>query len=692
MGSEEENITQGTAVKAKWYNNKFFGNLWVRLALYSFLLNMIIESLNRLSVIKMFSHLFTSPLVFLYNTLMIFFTMTFVAFFKKRIFATSIVTFVWLVLGVVNCIISVNRKTPFTAPDFLNIAEGFRIIDHYLSPFLIVMLIILVLAIIAGIVFAAIKSPKYTGKINFLKCGLISAVCFGILSVYTMLGNATGLLAPNFGNIRQAYRDYGFGYCFSSSIFKMGIDKPKDYSKDKVNELMEELNTTAPNMSPTEENPGQSEQETSQDIEKPEEKDRPNIIFVQLESLFDPTLIKGLEFSEDPIPNLRELYKNYSSGYLSVPSFGAGTANTEFEVITGMNLDDFGPGEYPYKTVLHNNACESVGYYLKDYGYTINALHDNDGDFYQRNTVFSRLGFDTFTSIEYIENYEETPIGWAKDKCLTGEITDILDGNSTPDFIYAISVQGHGDYPEDTSGMELPIKVTNDNVTGIPVGFEYYVNEVHEMDEFVGELISVLGKRDDKNVVVFYGDHLPTIDVTDDDLVNGSIFQTEYVVWDNFGLAKEDADLEAFQLSASVLDRVGMKGGIIQQYHINSMNNDDQDKYLEDLRLLEYDILYGECNAYDGELPYTITNLKMGHKNITIDGAKNLQGHAVVTGKNFTKSSVAMVNGKEVSTIFNTSGELILDECQLNPGDSITVVQMSAEENVLSSTSIYVFR
>lgn len=69
-----------------------------------------------------------------------------------------------------------------------------------------------------------------------------------------------------------------------------------------------------------------------------------------------------------------------------------------------MNLDDFGPGEYPYKTVLQSTACESICYYLSNYGYTTTALHDNTGGFYDRNRVFSRLGFDSFVSIEYIEN------------------------------------------------------------------------------------------------------------------------------------------------------------------------------------------------------------------------------------------------------------------------------------------------
>ena len=72
---------------------------------------------------------------------------------------------------------------------------------------------------------------------------------------------------------------------------------------------------------------------------------------------------------------MKRLSSEYSAGYISVPCFGAGTANTEFEVQTGINLDDFGPGEYPYKTVLQSAICESAAYDLKNLGYSTHALH-----------------------------------------------------------------------------------------------------------------------------------------------------------------------------------------------------------------------------------------------------------------------------------------------------------------------------
>ena len=515
---------------------------------------------------------------------------------------------------------------------------------------------------------------------------MISAISFGALMLFLNIGNATGVLALNFGNLRQAYRDYGFNYCFMSSLLSNGVKKPRGYSESKVNEVVH----------PTESESQTGEEPTTQAPEddknrKNEPIDTPNIIYVQLESLFDPTWLKGLDFSEDPMPNLRKLREEYSSGYYSVPSFGAGTANTEFETMTGMNLDDFGPGEYPYKTILQKTACESVGYDLKKYGYKINALHDNKGNFYQRNTVFSRLGYDQFTSLEYIYDYEENPTDWAKDDCLVDEITGMLKYSPEKDFIYCISVQGHGKYPEDTSDMNLKIKVTGNDVTGNPNGFEYYVNQVYEMDKFVARLVEEVSKIDEHTIIVFYGDHLPTFDINDSDLVNGDIMQTPYVIWNNFGMKKIDEDIQAYQLSSVIFERLGMEGGVISQYHMSKRRQEDQSEYLSDLKLLEYDILYGDRVAYNGTLPYTITNMKMGYKYIKINDVKNVGENVVVTGQNFTWASHIVINGDRVSTTVNSEGELVAEGCQVKDGDEIAVIQATSGGTQLSSTSIYVY-
>lgn len=660
----------------KVWNSKFLGNPWVRLGLLALLLNLTNECLSRHSFLKGIVYLGSHPLAFLFNSFMIFFTLSIAMLFKKRIFVTFLISAVWFGLGVTNFVIRGSRKSPFAASDFRNITEGLRIIKKYYTVPQIVGLCLVIVALVACIVYIAIRTPKVKQKINYLVSTLVIAVSFGMIMIINYVSNATGLIPRQFGNLVRAYDTYGFGYMFSCSLFRNGVSKPKDYSPDKVDDVVDSVDND----------------NKDDDNKDKDDIDKPNIIFLQLESFFDATNVKGLEFSEDPIPNMRKLYEEFPSGYLSVPSFGAGTANTEFETMTGMNLDDFGPGEYPYKTVLQSTACESICYYLSDYGYTTTALHDNTGGFYDRNKVFSRLGFDSFVSIEYIENYETNPIGWVKDKCLTDEIVGILDSTDTPDYIYTISVQGHGDYPEDTEGMDLPIKVTNNDVTGNPNGFEYYVNQTHEMDAFVAELIDALSKRDEKTILVIYGDHLPTFDITDDDLKNGDIYQTQYVIWNNYNLQIENKDIQAYQLSAYLMENLGMKGGVISKLHMAYLDKEDDEEYLSNLKLLEYDILYGNCQAYDGVNPYKITNMKMGYKPIKVLNAENAYSHIVIRGRNFTEFSQVEINGTVHKTIYNGPDELLVDGYTLKDGDQIAVLQISNSDETLSRTNIFTYQ
>lgn len=663
----------------KVWNSKVLGNPWVRLGLLALLLNFVNECLSRHSFIKGIIYFGSHPLAFLFNSFMIFFTLSIAMLFKKRVFATFFISALWFGLGVTNFVIRSSRKSPFAASDFRNLTEGLKVIQKYYTIPQIVILCLVIAALVACIIFIAIRTPKVKQKINYLLSALVIAVSFGMIMIINYVSNATGLIPRQFGNLVRAYDTYGFGYMFSCSLFRNGVSKPKDYSQGKVNDVVDSVENNDKNNNDNDKN----------DI------DKPNIIFLQLESFFDATNVKGLEFSEDPIPNIRKLYEKFPGGYLSVPSFGAGTANTEFETMTGMNLDDFGPGEYPYKTVLQSTACESICYYLSNYGYTTTALHDNTGGFYDRNRVFSRLGFDSFVSIEYIEKYEKNPIGWVKDKCLTDEIVGILDSTGTPDYIYTISVQGHGDYPENTDGLDLPIKVTNNDVTGNPNGFEYYVNQTHEMDAFVAELIDALSKRDEKTILVIYGDHLPTFDITDDDLKNGDIYQTQYVIWNNYNLQIENKDLQAYQLSAYLMKNLGMKGGVISRLHMSHFDKEDKEdneEYLSNLKLLEYDILYGDCQAYEGVNPYKITNMKMGYKPIKVLNGENAYSHIVIRGRNFTEFSQVEINGTVHKTIYNGPDELLVDGYTLKDGDQIAVLQISNSNETLSRTNIFTYK
>ncbi len=639
-----------------------------RIFVFSLLINILVECLNHRNLWGL-AELFVNPVVFLYNTLIIMLTMCVSLFTRRKIFAGVTIGGIWVVLAVINFVVLSSRKTPFTAMDIYLIQDAIKVIPVYLNVFQIILIAAAVIAGIAGLVFLWIKGPKAPAVLNLKSRLLWAAVKTAVVGVLvlglTLVLIPMGVLGRNFGNLGNAYKQYGFAYCFSCSVVGRGISKSDDYSEEYMDGIKEQL-------------------DTSQGVEN--SQSHPNIIFVQLESFFNPERIKGVKFSSDPLPNFKKYSTEYSAGYISVPCFGAGTANTEFEVQTGINLDDFGPGEYPYKTVLQSAICESAAYNLKSLGYSTHALHNNDGTFYNRNKVFSHLGYDSFTSVEYMTNIEYTPTGWAKDKILTGEIEKLLDKTDGSDYIYTISVQGHGDYPSQMpEGYTPEIKVEGFFDEDSEEAFEYYVNQLHEMDKFIGELVDMLSKRGEETVLVMYGDHLPGFSFTDDNLSYGDIYQTPYFIWDNIGLQREYKNIEAYQLTSYLFERLGITEGYINRYHQKYKYSED---YLKNLKILEYDILYGDHEIYGGENPYKATDMVMGTDEIKITKAYAYGDHVCVEGENFNDFSVVLVNEKEYPTVIVNGNMLTVEGVKLKAGDKVSVIQRGKDKIELSRVTL----
>lgn len=633
------------------------------------LLNLIIETLARQTLTGGIKFLFGSPAVFLYNSLIIFATLAISILFRRRVFYLVIVSMIWLALGITNGVILSNRMTPFTVYDFQSLKDGFSIVTNYFSTFQIVLGCICIVILIAAIVLLWLKAPKKKDKVNY-KVNAVAVLCV-IAAVFGISGLAIkfNVVDTYFPNLAYAYRDNGVPYCFINTWMNIGVSKPDDYSEDSIKSIFteEELATTV----------GKTEGVSGDN--------KPNIIFIQLESLMDPLTLKDIEFSEDPIPNLRKLYSETSSGRLTVPSVGAGTANTEFESMTGMSLKFFGPGEYPYKNIMLESTCESIPYNLKQIGYGTHAIHNHRGVFYGRNEVFPNLGYDTFTSVEYMNNVGRTPKNWEKDNVLTGEIIDAMESTKGPDYVYTISVQGHGKYPTEQVFEDPEITVTSAPTEALKWQYEYYANQIHEMDKFVADFIEAMSQYDEDVVVVMYGDHLPAIDnISDENLKDGRItYQTDYFIWSNFGLEKEDKDLCSYQIGSEVLDRIGITNGTMVTFH---QNHRDDENYLEELHALQYDMLYGEKYIYDGKNPWEPADMKMGVKEIKIDSIVKIGDKYYIKGQNFTEYSKVNLDGEILDTVYLGPTILGLEE-KVDPDDVSKMKVSQVDDNEILGTT-----
>lgn len=678
-------------------------------------LHLIVEMFARESFVQAFVYLFTSPLVFLYNTLIICATLSVSFLFKRRFFVRFLISVLWLAIGITDFVLLQFRVTPFTGVDLLLLDSAFSIMNHYLTPFQIVLLAILLVVVFVLAILLYRRTKKATEGTSKVSAILLVGSFLLVSVISTKLFVFCGLLDRTFGNLNQGFRENGLPYCFCASIFGTGISKPASYSEEKVDEILAAITNTpispvptvplaATITPPSPEQPGDPtptdhpQEPGKTDSETPavniKETEHPNIIFLQLESFFDPDHIIGASYSQTPTPFYQYLKENFPSGYLTVPSIGAGTANTEFEVLSGINLDFFGPGEYPYKTILRETTCESLAYDLSEIGLIPHAIHNNDGDFYDRHKVFSQLGFHTFTPIEYMGPYETNPLGWAKDKILTQEILKCLKSTDEQDFIYTISVQGHGAYPDVFPAGEREITVLSlpKELENTFVGVSYYVNQLHEMDQFLRELTDALSEFDEEVVLVLYGDHLPAFGFTDEILDNHSLFETEYVIWNNHRPSDvADRNVEAYALSAHVLNCYNIHTGLFTRFHQTQSNSAS---YLEDMEILAYDVLYGTRDSYGGINPYPASNLQFGTlpveiTNVILQSNSPTNYRLFINGNNFTAYSIVYINGEPCTTTYINSQSLSVSSLKAKEGDEITisVAQVGTDSYPLSFTN-----
>lgn len=630
--------------------------------------NVLIWCLHTRSLLGGLWGMICHPISALYNALILLAFYSLALFFRRRVFVLSLVSVLWLGLGITDCVLLGMRVTPLQAIDFYIIRTGIAIIGVYMGPFEILLTALAILAGIGLLVLLFLRAPRFP---QFpISHALIASLCLLLAMLLFSLAfiGLGGANPDRFEDIRDGYDAYGFPYCFLRSLFDRGIDKPENYSEETVRALLSELTVREPVVLAS----------------------KPNILFVQLESFFDVSRLNDVRFSEDPIPNFHALGEEGLSGVLRVPGIGSGTVNTEFEILTGLPLDLFGTGEYPYESILREKSCETVAYDLLSLGYKTHAFHNHTSAFYDRYRVYANLGFDDFTGAEYMKDLTYNSLGWEKDEILTSYIIKALDSTDTKDFVFTVTVEGHGGYPEIPTADADDILVYGIEEDSLRCSYEYYANTLRDTDAFIGALVNALKARNEETVLVLYGDHLPTLDLTKEDFRKGDLFTTDYVIWSTSGLAAKEepeGELSAYMLYPYTFSLLGIENGLIPRVWKEYAKHD---RYFDMLKLLGYDTLYGEATAYGSPFPFEKREMRLGLDEITVtDLSVASEKEFFVLGENFTPSSHVFLGGRRIETVFLSENTLYVENERLEIGDEISVVQISTDLRRLSESEKY---
>ena len=290
----------------------------------------------------------------------------------------------------------------------------------------------------------------------------------------------------------------------------------------------------------------------------------PDIVVIQSESFFDPSIMRGYENAK-LTPNLDRLAAQGISGPLHVPTYGGGTIRTEFEVLSGLSLRYFSNMQFPYLQ-LHDKVVPSMVRTLRAHGYETVAIHGNDPTFWNRNTAFKTLGFDRFVSQSAFPANAPMDGKYMADSAMTDEIMSQLKDYGPPQFLFAISLEAHGPYdvpPKDSAARDaVPVPAAVSAKDKVEV--QTYLYHMQHADAELGRLADMLAKRSRPTLLLFYGDHLPGL--TDafraTGFVDGQDMFSQAGTWllvdPRNPTQPQRADMASWMLPGMLLERAGI--------------------------------------------------------------------------------------------------------------------------------------
>lgn len=609
--------------------------------------------------------LLNKPGVFLVNYLLILLITSLMFILKRKKTFYFLISFVIVTISGVSKYLTIVRGVPFTYSDMYSIGEALEIAGNYVNLPMIIGVFIF-LAVVIGITILLFKKEKNNKRITSLINPILILLTIIVFPLVTKDQYEKGNMGYMRWDITASYKRNGYVFSTIESAVKYIRVKPKGYSKAAIEEIRAKVD--------------EKEKEDSRKINT----NKPNMIFIQLEAFMDPTKIKEAKFSEDPIPNFRKICDENKGYMANVPTTGGGTVRTEYEVMTGNNIDYLTPGEIPNNTILKGKYYNSIATTLKSQGYGAHAIHNFQGNFYTRNNAYEKLGFDTFTSIEYMNDYEKNERGWVKDTILTKYIEKALDSTSGSDLVYTITVQGHSAYPGDALKLyDFPIKINGNLEENDKNQLYYYVNQLKETDDFIGDVIDLVDNRKEDTLVVFYSDHMPALNLFQNEDFYLDAYEAPFAFYSNFKINNFDFDnIESYNISSLAMNLAGVEYGPMEKFRTYLKSDENYIKYEE---LLEYDILFGK-NYYLKENEKAKKNtIKMGLDDVTITSLEHDNDYILIKGTNFTENSSAYINNKKIDTRFVDDKTLKIK--QSKKGDVLVVKQLGRNNGFLSQSN-----
>lgn len=464
-------------------------------------------------------------------------------------------TFFYLVgigiLGYANYLKMTYRQEPIY-PDDLKMIKEFGLLKDMTGTTSFYLLAGMILLVVAGGCWAIYRSFKKDKKFQAIRVITLFTTIFAL--IYTShFNNPNNLLRKAYNKTalwipysqKMNYYNTGFigGFLYNLKIDPM--EKPKGYSEEKIKEITSHY------------------QKLADEKNKTASEEQPNIIYVMSESFSDPSRLNGVEITGDPLADYYAVADQTYSGQMLSQNYGGGTANIEFEALTGFSMGLFNAQlTTPYTMLVPKmNQLPSIVSTLKDQNYHTTAIHPYNTSMYKRKDVYEVLGFDEFISentMTYTDTIEDNP--YISDASAYQEVMDLLKEDDTPQFIHLVTMQTHMPYDGKYQQLEYTAK-TEDN-SGIS-SLENYLQDISYSSQSLKAFTEELKKLSRRTLVVFWGDHLPGIysDTIQNSNEKHTLHETQFLMFDSQGeLEKTEAPVTSpFYFAADLMNQTNQQ-------------------------------------------------------------------------------------------------------------------------------------
>lgn len=449
------------------------------------------------AVIEQLKVYFAQPKLFVLNGLPIVLFMVVLFAINHNIFITGAISvLVFDILSYVNLLKIDGRNDPFVPTDITLMREGLTAAgDYKLDMHLPIILYIAFSAAAFFILGRYFKSPRPSW--TFRVSTAVLAITVFVVSMNVWYSNNElydSFDVPERYNISSVYNTLGFQYCFLHNYNLYPVEKPAHYSSDEVKQWEKQYLKAKSNPKTT-----------------------PNVIFIMCEAFTDISNDKSFAYSEkeNPLYLYNQLAKRDQvySGNLIVSNFGAGTANTEFDILTGMPTNMLAPGTTSaFRTVRHNtNALPRL---FASEGYQTYFMHPGDSWFYNRSSVYSFLGIDNQVFKEDAFNKADSKGNMLSDEAFLRVLKNDFS-NKDPDspfFGYTVTIQNHQAYTYDKYSFkpdDVPLNVEVSDTAKETLAV--YMEGIRDSSAMLYEFANYLNLLDEPTILVFFGDHLPNL-------------------------------------------------------------------------------------------------------------------------------------------------------------------------------------